>query len=891
MSLHIFVTEQNGNKHEIKLSGRNEKLSKVRDSIQKILGIEPNQQRELPIEGLLFKDFKVSTGATLLLIKRRVPVQSNDRESEGKEEKDEFQLKMEEEDREMRRDASHSELNENESDEIAEFVCKMKEGETLQETNDYSKNILSRFNSVFSVDRALLDRIRERNQKENEEILWKLSFDFEEGDVPKDWSSLCVLKMNGEDRKYQLSPRFFGIPNCNPKLNENRITFEFDSTELNPQYDFVFGDLSYYSLGEEAEDSGCLICRKRDNTDKMILCDSCDQGYHIYCLNPPVKIEELGEVWYCPKCFKQKKVKKPAKKLAPSELTTKEWGKGMACAGRIEECSTVAINHFGKIPGVPVGSYFPYRIFASEAGVHRPTMGGIHGQEKLGAFSVCLSGGYEDDEDHGDWFIYTGSGGRDLKSKNRRTAPQTSDQQLKSFNLALTVSCYGKKKSCKSCSEDKMCEDCRENWRNGKEIRVLRGYKFAKVSKFAPKEGFRYDGIYKIEDWWFETGISGFKVIKYRFRRDDDEPAPWTQEGKQIAMELKILGEQRYSPRLELQEKNKRKREQEEEDTKDQKSDSYAFYALSDEDTLPETSPKHEENNNEFTDHQNIQSNVINQKVQRVQTPVKQTKQTSLPFLKPSTPSWLDDSMLELMKEDRRNQSTWNVIMIELLKGCNVSTENIFSNFKCLICDSVPDSPVTSQCGHNYCRTCIYLMARQTNGFCACGKALDLSNDEWKRENSILCNIFKRLRTIPESFSALDPLPDYEEKREEVQKKVVVPIQPKPWLDDKLKKIIKKDFLNESKWDEILEDIDNNKLKSVVDGFKRIEAEFSCIICHSLVSNTVTTPCSHNYCSDCFKRLNQSCAVCRATLQRVIARNSHLNDVIRKLFPHTSQRT
>lgn len=33
---------------------------------------------------------------------------------------------------------------------------------------------------------------------------------------------------------------------------------------------------------------------------------------------------------------------------------------------------------------------------------------------------MVLSGGYEDDLDNGDWFLYTGSGGRDL-SGNRRT--------------------------------------------------------------------------------------------------------------------------------------------------------------------------------------------------------------------------------------------------------------------------------------------------------------------------------------------------------------------------------------------------------------------------------------------------------------------------------------
>ena len=30
-------------------------------------------------------------------------------------------------------------------------------------------------------------------------------------------------------------------------------------------------------------------------------------------------------------------------------------------------------------------------------------------------FSICLSGGYENDEDNGDTFTFTGQGGRDLK--------------------------------------------------------------------------------------------------------------------------------------------------------------------------------------------------------------------------------------------------------------------------------------------------------------------------------------------------------------------------------------------------------------------------------------------------------------------------------------------
>ena len=69
----------------------------------------------------------------------------------------------------------------------------------------------------------------------------------------------------------------------------------------------------------------------------------------------------------------------------------------------------------------------------SEVGVHRPHVAGIHGRESEGAYSIVLSGGYEDDIDSGDHFMYTGSGGRDL-SGNKRTAEQSSDQQLTRMN-------------------------------------------------------------------------------------------------------------------------------------------------------------------------------------------------------------------------------------------------------------------------------------------------------------------------------------------------------------------------------------------------------------------------------------------------------------------------
>lgn len=119
----------------------------------------------------------------------------------------------------------------------------------------------------------------------------------------------------------------------------------------------------------------------------------------------------------------------------------------------------------------------------SEAGVHRPHVAGIAGTAEGGCPSLVLSGGYEDDVDNGDEFTYTGSGGRDL-SGNKRTAPQSCDQELTRTNAALA-------RNCKAKFDDKKGGDAGNKWKEGQPIRVVRGHKGKKHSKFAPVEGCR----------------------------------------------------------------------------------------------------------------------------------------------------------------------------------------------------------------------------------------------------------------------------------------------------------------------------------------------------------------------------------------------------------------
>ena len=68
-----------------------------------------------------------------------------------------------------------------------------------------------------------------------------------------------------------------------------------------------------------------------------------------------------------------------------------------------------------------VGDWWKDRLDCRQYGAHFPHVAGIAGQSNRGAQSVVLSGGYEDDQDEGEWFMYTGSGGRDL-SGNKRTS-------------------------------------------------------------------------------------------------------------------------------------------------------------------------------------------------------------------------------------------------------------------------------------------------------------------------------------------------------------------------------------------------------------------------------------------------------------------------------------
>lgn len=70
---------------------------------------------------------------------------------------------------------------------------------------------------------------------------------------------------------------------------------------------------------------------------------------------------------------------------------------------------------------------------------------------------------------------------------NKRTNEQSKNQELTRMNLALA-------KNCNAPVNDKVGATASDsNWREGKPVRVVRNYKLGKFSKYAPKEGNRYN--------------------------------------------------------------------------------------------------------------------------------------------------------------------------------------------------------------------------------------------------------------------------------------------------------------------------------------------------------------------------------------------------------------
>ncbi|QIA06469.1 YDG/SRA domain-containing protein [Draconibacterium halophilum] len=147
---------------------------------------------------------------------------------------------------------------------------------------------------------------------------------------------------------------------------------------------------------------------------------------------------------------------------------------------------------FGTPVGIREEQCFASRKELIEADLHRYTVHGIDGNGNEGASAIVLSDGYEDDEDWGDYIIYTGHGGNDSSSK-KQVDHQSWDSP---GNKGLVV------------SQQRQLP-----------VRVIRGFKHK--SKLSPISGYKYGGLYRVVDHWEDRGKSGYIICRFKLVKEE----------------------------------------------------------------------------------------------------------------------------------------------------------------------------------------------------------------------------------------------------------------------------------------------------------------------------------------------------------------------------------
>ncbi|CAK7903822.1 histone demethylase Jhd2p [[Candida] anglica] len=54
--------------------------------------------------------------------------------------------------------------------------------------------------------------------------------------------------------------------------------------------------------GTNEDEDNCILCAQNDRPSETLLCDHCDNAFHMDCLEPPLKAIPTG-IWYCDKCL------------------------------------------------------------------------------------------------------------------------------------------------------------------------------------------------------------------------------------------------------------------------------------------------------------------------------------------------------------------------------------------------------------------------------------------------------------------------------------------------------------------------------------------------------------------------------------------------------------
>jgi hypothetical protein len=143
--------------------------------------------------------------------------------------------------------------------------------------------------------------------------------------------------------------------------------------------------------------------------------------------------------------------------------------------------------------GLAVGTWFPFQLKALFDGAHGASVAGISGHAEFGAYSVVISGMYDDlDRDEGDRVWYSADGSH-TNVDNRSITHMSNSTRSLHTSLA-----------------------------NGNPVRLLRSSKGK--YQYAPSIGIRYDGLYRVTASRQQRNANGGLYEQFRLERMPGQP-------------------------------------------------------------------------------------------------------------------------------------------------------------------------------------------------------------------------------------------------------------------------------------------------------------------------------------------------------------------------------
>ncbi|KAI3647953.1 hypothetical protein MP228_008174 [Amoeboaphelidium protococcarum] len=111
------------------------------------------------------------------------------------------------------------------------------------------------------------------------------------------------------DLRQKDAQRLFHSDDDNQRTDHNHVDDQELLSVLNknlpskvlpvPERTHNLGHDDSYNYSEDM--STCQICHTDDDPHQLLICDGCDQMYHLYCLEPPLSSVPMNE-WFCSSC-------------------------------------------------------------------------------------------------------------------------------------------------------------------------------------------------------------------------------------------------------------------------------------------------------------------------------------------------------------------------------------------------------------------------------------------------------------------------------------------------------------------------------------------------------------------------------------------------------------